>query len=396
MRYSFRWLAASRLAMPLFLVVLCIASLVASPAAAQRHHTVRAGQSMSRIARRYRIDVWDLALANRMRPSQMLRPGQILTVPPRGVTYVRPGQTLSHIARDHDCSVDELRRLNRMRRGRTRLRAGQRLILPGYAPAEATAPQDWGTSENPGRVTFVRRGERVTVQLVDAEGRVTRAGLEGLAQLMRRHENDEPQIPHPRLVRLLASIADHFGGREITLVSGRREAGGYTRESSRHTSGHATDIRVRDVPRRQLWDYCRSLHLTGCGFYPRSTFVHVDVRRHSAQWVDWSSPGRRPRYGNLSRPWPRMCRNPRRRRHRRCSREGRRVTRRDEVPELVQLSPDALEILAEVPAIGDDPAHVDEYETAAEDHEVDPGEDPQPEPVPVRNWLGRPGWLDAA
>lgn len=381
----------------LFVVASVAVSLTApSSAEAQRHHTVRSGQSMSRIARRYHVDVWDLALANRMRPSQTLRPGMILTVPPRGVTYVRPGQTLSHIARNHDCTVSELRRLNRLRRGRS-LRAGARLILPGYSPAEERGPRDWGEPDHPGQVTIRRRDERVTVQLVDEEGRVTREALERLASLMRRHEDDAPELPHPRLARLLASISDHFGGRELTLVSGRREAGGYTRESSRHTSGHATDIRVREVPRRVLWDYCRSLSHTGCGYYPRSTFVHVDVRARSAQWVDWSRPGRRPRYGNLRRPWPRLCRNPRRRRHPRCRREGRRVTRAEEVPDEVDLTAEAREIMPVVPPMGDDPAEIDEYETAADDDEVQAPEVREDQARAPRRptWLAQVSWPES-
>jgi uncharacterized protein YcbK (DUF882 family)/LysM repeat protein len=339
-------------------------------ASAQRHHTVRPGQSLSRIARRYRVEVWDLAMANRMRPSDTLRPGQTLTVPPRGVTYVRPGQTLSHVAREHDCTVDALVRLNRLRRRRG-LRVGQRLVLPGYQPAEAAVDRDWGEPDEPGVVTIHRRGERTTLRLVDAEGRVTREALEGLARLMRRHEDDEPELPHPRLARLLASISDHFGGRALVLVSGRREAGGYTRETSRHTSGHATDIRVRGVPRRAIWDYCRSLSHTGCGYYPRSTFVHVDVRGRAAQWVDWSRPGQRPRYGNLRGPWRRFCRNRRHRRHRRCRRETRRVTRAEAVPLEVELTAAAREIMPVIPEVGE-PGEGDPEEVLEElDDELD-------------------------
>ena len=280
---------SSRFLVAALLGSLCVGA-VTSRAEAQRHHTVRSGQSLSRIARRHRVSVWDLALANRMRPDDGIRPGQVLTVPPRGITYVRPGQTLSHVARDNHCSVEELMRINRMRR--RRVRVGQRLVLPGFV-AESDRDRDWGDPDEPGVATIRRRDERVQVRLRDDEGRVTREALEGLARLMRRHEDDPPELPHPRLALLLAAISDHFGGREITLVSGRREAGGYTRESSRHTSGQATDVRVRGVPRRVLWDYCRSLGQTGCGYYPRSTFVHVDVRARAAQWVDWSRPGQR-------------------------------------------------------------------------------------------------------
>ncbi|MEQ8455582.1 MAG: LysM peptidoglycan-binding domain-containing protein [Sandaracinaceae bacterium] len=357
----------------LLTLALALAALAASApgrAEAQRTHTVRSGQSLSRIARRYRVDVWDLALANRMRRTDALRAGQTLTIPPRGVTYVRPGQTLSHIARDHHCSVDELVRLNRLRR--QSLRAGQRLILPGFLPEEQEE-RDWGEPDEPGVATIRRRDEVVSVRLRDAEGRVTEEALQQLARLMRRHDDDAAELPHPRLALLLAAISDEFGGREIRLVSGRREAGGYTRESSRHTEGRATDIQVRGVPRRTLWNYCRTLQHTGCGFYPRSTFVHVDVRGQNAQWVDWSRPGARPRYGNLTGPFPRFCRNRRRRTHRRCARENRRVTAADAVAVDVRLTEAALALLPEVPDAQEDPGeHVDEeaeYETATDEPE---------------------------
>lgn len=359
---------ASRIG-PVLAVVLGLVATAPCSASAQRQHTVRAGQSLSLIARRHSVSVADLAAANRMRTTDSLRPGQSLTVPPRGVTYVRPGQTLSHIAHEHDCSVDELRRLNRMR-GRAGLRAGQRLILPGFLPEEETTVRDWGAPAEPGVARIRRREGLVRVRLVDEAGRVTREALEGLGDVMRRHEEDAPEPPNPRLALLLASISDHFGGRELVVVSGRREAGGYTRETSRHTSGHATDIRVQGVPRRALWDYCRSLSNTGCGYYPRSTFVHVDVRARSAQWVDWSTPGARARYGNLRGPWRRFCRSARRRGSRACAREGRRVTRPDAIPLEAELTEEARALLPAVPPepTETDPADViDEYETAEDD-----------------------------
>ncbi|HEY8431736.1 MAG TPA: LysM peptidoglycan-binding domain-containing protein [Sandaracinaceae bacterium] len=335
----------------LIVALLAAATCAPAPALAQRTHTVRAGQSLSLIARRYSVSVWNLALANHMRPDQTLRPGDVLTIPPQGVTYVRPGQTLSEIAREHDCTVEDLRRLNRSLRNGA-LRAGQRLVLPGYQePEESARPRDWGTPAQPG-VARIRRHDAVTtVRLVEADGRVTREGLETLALLMRRHESDPPELPHPRLVRLIAAISDHFGGREIVLVSGRREAGGYTRETSRHVSGQATDIRVVGVPHRALWDYCRSLPSTGCGLYPRSTFVHVDVRERAAQWVDWSRPGARPSYGNLRRPFPRACRRRGAPRTGRCAREGRRVTREADLPLEVELTDEARAIMPVVPGL---------------------------------------------
>ena len=345
-------------------------TLPAGEALAQRQHTVRPGQSLSTIARRHRVSVHDLAAANRIRRNSTLRPGQSLTIPPRGVTYVRPGQTLSHVAREHGCTVDELRRVNRLRPGRP-LRAGQELMLPGHERQSdaAAVDRDWGEPSEPGHARIRRRDGVRSVELIDEESRVTRAGLETLAELMRRHETDEPELPHPRLVHLLAVISDHFGGREITLVSGRRAAGGYTQATSRHVASQAIDIRVAGVPRRAVWEFCRSLALTGCGYYPRSTFVHVDVRARATQWVDWSAPGQRPRMGNLRGPWRRA------RRGRRAARprEGRRVTRAELLPEEVTLTEEARRVMPVIPALSDAP------DTEEEDDEAEAEPDGEPE-----------------
>lgn len=355
-----------RTGLPLFVAALLLTLSVGSaPRAIAQQHTVRAGQSLAVIARRHRVRVWDLALANDIRPEARLSPGDVLTIPPSGITFVQPGQTLSEIARDHDVSIEELQRLNRIRPGRT-LRVGQRLVLPGYQPEESESAEgeDWGEPDDRGVVRVRRHDAIVSVRLLDARGRVTADGLQQLGELMRRHEDDVAELPHPRLAVLLTAISDHFGGREITLVSGRREAGGYTREASRHVSGQATDIRIEGVPRRALWDYCRSLAQTGCGYYPRSTFVHVDVRDRAAQWVDWSRPGRRASYGNLRGPWRRACRR-RGDRPRGCEREGRHVTRAGEVPIEVVLSDDARRLMPVIPAVAI---------SSEDEDDVEPGE----------------------
>ncbi|MBX3251260.1 MAG: LysM peptidoglycan-binding domain-containing protein [Myxococcales bacterium] len=270
-----------------------------SGAGADRTHTVRAGETLAAIARRYRVDVQDLAAANRLRRNATLRLGQALDVPDAGVVYVRPGDNLRALAARHRVSVDDLKRANGLRSDA--VRAGQRLVLPGHLPSEQ-ANRDWGSPREPGTVTVVRRGERVAVPLVDGEGRVRRQGLRSLGELMKRHEDDELQEPNPRLGKLLARLSDHFGGRPITIISGFREAGGYTRESSRHTKGRAVDIRIQGVPHRAIWEICRGIGHAGCGYYPRSTFVHVDARLRRTQWVDWSGPGQSPRYGTLRGP----------------------------------------------------------------------------------------------
>lgn len=322
----------------LVLIVVGIEAVFLSATAyAQRAHRVRSGDSMSAIAKKYGIDLWDLALANDLKPKSRIRPGQTLTIPPKGVVYIRPGHTLSTIAKENDTTTDELRKRNRLKPGQT-LQIGDRLWLPGYEPratARRRARRSYEASEHPGVVQLVRKGEKSTLRLVDPAGRVSTEAVEQLALIMRRHaeDGDETRKPDPRLLAVLAAISDHFEGREITLVSGFREVSGYTRETSRHVAGQATDIRLEGVPNRALWDFCRSLANTGCGYYPRSSFVHIDVRESTAQWVDWSRPGKRPRYGTLARPYRK-----RERRSAKRPRVGRQVTRAALVPTNVELA----------------------------------------------------------
>lgn len=309
-----------------------LVTVASGRAVAQRAHEVRPGQSFSSIAKRHGVDVWDLALENDMQPTTPLRAGQTLRVPPRGVTYVRPGQTLSHIARAHDCSVQTLQRLNGLR-GSDQVRAGSVIRLPGFEPAEAAAiDKDWGEPQTPGWVKVDGRNASAEEEMVDAEGRLRLKGLRALAAVMQRNEDGTAQAVHPRLALLLSKISDHFGGRPIRVISGFREAGGYTRESSRHVQGRAADIQVVGVPHRAVFEYCRSLRQTGCGYYPRSVFVHVDVREQHAQWVDWAEPGGRARYGTLQRPYGR-----RERARRDRARVGRNVSRPDELPLVVEV-----------------------------------------------------------
>ena len=277
-------------------------ALLSGAAHAQATYVVRPGQSLARIARRYHVSVADLAAANGLSSTAAVRPGQELRIPDAGCVYVQSGDSLIEIAHDHGCTVAELVRLNHLHDGQA-LQIGQRLVLPGYeAPrgSRGTASR-WGTARTPGTATFYRIATRTRdrVRLVDTTRRATRAATRRLGLLMRpRGARPRETFPNPptRLVELLARVSDHFGGHVIQIVSGYRHAGGYTRDSSQHTHGHAIDIHIDGVPNTELRDYLRTFDRVGVGFYPRSSFVHFDVRTRSAYWVDWSRPGEQPQY----------------------------------------------------------------------------------------------------
>ncbi len=275
--------------------VVFLVLLMHLPAYAQRKHTVQSGQTLGVIAKRYRVSVTNLAAANGLKKTSNLRVGQVLRVPPKGVVYVYPGQTLTGIAQLNKVSVKALAKENGLRPDAT-LRVGQRLALPGYsASAKATKARNTILS---GLVTLERPASQETlrVRLFSKSGKPDPKARARLARFLRDRENDSEKRPNTRLMRVLAQLADHFNGRTIVVVSAYRSEKNGTNESSRHASGEAIDIRVEGVPNESLRDYCLTLPRVGVGYYPRSSFVHVDVRDREVYWVDWSRPGEPPLY----------------------------------------------------------------------------------------------------
>lgn len=97
------------------------------------------------------------------------------------------------------------------------------------------------------------------------------------------------------LLTRVTAIAKRFPNRPISLVSGYRPQS----RGSQHQVGRALDLRVAGVSNEELVAFCKTLPDTGCGYYPNSSFVHVDVRKPgtgSVTWIDTSGPGEAPHY----------------------------------------------------------------------------------------------------
>jgi hypothetical protein len=123
--------------------------------------------------------------------------------------------------------------------------------------------------------------------------------LESLAQTRGAELAPGIRRVDPRLVERLQLVVDHFrkAGQpaKVVLVSGYRprSAGSY------HAAGRALDFRVDGVKNEALISFCKTLPDTGCGYYPNSGFVHMDVRDPGAghvAWIDVSRPGEAPKY----------------------------------------------------------------------------------------------------
>lgn len=112
-----------------------------------------------------------------------------------------------------------------------------------------------------------------------------------LNRFMRSWRTEKRRTMHPRLLRLLAQVQRHFGGHRIELTSGYRVPDVPGSPSSYHGVGRAADFHIVGVANREIFEYCRTLPTTGCGYYPNGSHVHMDVRSRSAIWVDLSGYG---------------------------------------------------------------------------------------------------------
>ncbi len=99
----------------------------------------------------------------------------------------------------------------------------------------------------------------------------------------------------PGLLTRIDTISKHFPGKHISVVSGYRPRS----RGSLHQSARAIDLRVTGASNEEVVAFCKTITDTGCGYYPNSSFVHVDVRAPgtgSVTWIDASGPGEAPRY----------------------------------------------------------------------------------------------------
>jgi membrane-bound lytic murein transglycosylase D len=107
-------------------------------AAAGGVYRVRAGDTLGAIAKRHGVSESALAKHNGIKNRRLIRIGQKLKIPggssggtsAGGVYTVRRGDTLDSIARKHGTTAKSIAALNGLR-NRNRIKAGQRLVLPG-------------------------------------------------------------------------------------------------------------------------------------------------------------------------------------------------------------------------------------------------------------------------
>jgi uncharacterized protein YcbK (DUF882 family) len=231
-------------------------------------HIVQRGHTLEAIAHRYRVSTKVIIDANHLTDPKHLKPGQVLVVP--GVDGPKKKRQQQDKREVGPAS------------GRTSTAELERPPEPrGHAETET--------------IHAVRLGEDFHIRVRDVRGHVPPSALKAFERLMRQGNAMHPV--DPRLVTLVGIVSSHFGGKTMEVVSGYRA---YTPTQyaphSNHNYGKALDFRILGVKDDEAYDFCRTLRSAGCGYYPNSSFLHLDVRDTKASWVDWSRPGEPPKY----------------------------------------------------------------------------------------------------
>jgi LysM repeat protein len=308
---------------------------LASAASSPRYHVIASGQRLGSIAKRYGVSVDAVCTANGIERNQRLKVGEKLLIPSKddkdgsltrrqygpperkeardGATAetllastrepARPsthtvyaGQRLESIAKRYQVSIDALCEVNRIRR-RDKLKPGQVLVIPGTLPdgglsklgEDDTRPSSAKPTKK-GYVDMSTYTARYRGVVFDKKGKVAPGALESISRLFAA-TGSRPRVD-ARLIALLADVSEHFG-RPLRIVSGWRDHSYF--EDSRHKHSQAVDFSIPGVPNTVVRDYVRRFRNCGVGYYPNSSFVHLDVRDTAAYWVDYAGPGEAPR-----------------------------------------------------------------------------------------------------
>jgi LysM repeat protein len=94
-------------------------------------YTVRSGDSLDKIARKFGVSVQDIIRENNLKKPYRIYPGQRLKIPSSDYTIhrVKYGENLSYIAKKYKVSVKSIIKANNLKKPYT-IRAGQRLKIP--------------------------------------------------------------------------------------------------------------------------------------------------------------------------------------------------------------------------------------------------------------------------
>jgi LysM repeat protein len=282
--------------LPCFLLSFCVAPAVAhaAPPRARARLEARADQHAAARARKP-----STVSSTAERPAASKRPDVCALhreQEPNSVSLrshrIERGDSLSVIAWRYGTSVKALAAANGLTEKQT-IRTGQKLVIPQHS--RAGGGDDWLRYARPakqrGRLEFYTLNESRFRDVVVEDGKLLPSAREEISRILGAKGSHPPLSE--RLIRLLVRVSDTFGGRPLRVVSGYRSSSFFS--DSRHKTSEAVDFSIPGIPNEVLRQYLLLLDDVGVGYYPNSSFIHLDVRGCSMAWVDYAGPGEAPR-----------------------------------------------------------------------------------------------------
>jgi LysM repeat protein len=287
-------------------------------------YVVRKGDTLASIAKKHKVPVKKLAAANKLQKDAALKLGRTLLIPDvddlpgkpykpqktnklvktgekigAGVRHtVQPGQSLWTIARAYNVRGAKIAKYNGFSINDP-LSVGQKIVIPGAQ--EVVPVRVKGFTIQP--IKFIRswNGETIKIRLMTKSGKVSPSSRRKLSKLAGAKTGKRRiKLLHPRLIHMLQRVAERWPGHVFEVISGYRP--GQSGRESKHSQARALDFRVMGIDNKELWSFCKQLPNAGCGYYPNSTFIHMDARDKPTSWVDRSGPGEKPKYTAKSKP----------------------------------------------------------------------------------------------
>lgn len=286
---------------------------------AEKTHVVAPGQTLAKIAKRYRVSPQDLREANDLSPGTPLKPGTRLVIPSEDVPADRSAKKRKGDKADKDDKDDKDDKAERKgsksskgdkadkdeRKGKAGSGREDRDTEEDEPKGRRKGKKDKDKDKDDDKPSTVEAGHVRLVHgdqswegkvLVGKGSKVTNESGKAFARLL-APEGGKSHAIDAKLIALVARVSDHFGGRPIEVVSGYRpKTSKQHTPHSKHNTGSAIDFHIPGVRNEEVRDYVRSLDKVGVGYYPNSGFIHLDVRPTSFSWTDTSRAGESPKY----------------------------------------------------------------------------------------------------
>ena len=169
----------------------------------------------------------------------------------------------------------------------------QAAVKSWHAAAPTIPAAAGGTPPTHLVLVSLNSGERVELEAHSDTGSFSARDAEEARWLFRERGSGRSHPIEPKLLDTLYRIQRHFAAPLLRVVSGYRtpKPGSH----SNHGRGRACDFVVPGTSDKDVTELARSYGFRGVGIYPKSGFVHVDIRERSYFWVDTSGPGKKHR-----------------------------------------------------------------------------------------------------